>query len=142
MHFKDCMDITAILWNRSKWCWCWRSGRDRRRVAHLDMMNQYVSCETIEKRSVVVAIHSHSDEESELSADEQPSGPRESSRPTKGQPPKRYGAMIARVMTLDNEEEPITYQQAINHPYHGKEWEIATQEEYDQAWQQANPGQA
>src|SRR5579859_5329136 len=34
-------------------------------------------------------------------------------------------------MTLDNEEEPITYQQAINHPYHWKEWEIAAQEEYD-----------
>src|SRR5579859_1528139 len=49
----------------------------------------------------------------------------------KGQPPKRYGAMIARVMTLDNEEEPIMYQQAINHPYHRKEWEIAAQEEYD-----------
>src|SRR5579859_3563479 len=73
----------------------------------------------------------NSDEESELSADEQPSGPRESSRPTKGQPPKRYSAMITRVMTLDNKEEPITYQQAINHPYHGKEWEIAAQEEYD-----------
>src|SRR5579859_164342 len=72
-----------------------------------------------------------SDEESDILADDQLSGPRESSRPTKGKPPKRYGTMIARVMTLDNEEEPITYQQAINHPYHGKEWEIAAQEEYD-----------
>src|SRR5579859_7754572 len=39
--------------------------------------------------------------------------------------------MIAQVMTLDNEEEPITYQQAINHPYDGKEWDITAQEEYD-----------
>jgi hypothetical protein len=39
--------------------------------------------------------------------------------------------MIAHVMTLDNEEEPVMYQQAVNHPYHGKEWEIAAQEEYD-----------
>ena len=45
---------------------------------------------------------------------------------------RNYGvAKIARVINPNDEEEPATYHQAVNHPYHGKEWEIATQEEYD-----------
>ena len=40
-------------------------------------------------------------------------------------------AKTARIINPDNEDEPTTIQEAVNHPTHGKQWERAIREEYN-----------
>jgi hypothetical protein len=44
---------------------------------------------------------------------------------------KQSTAKIARSINLDNEDELISIQEAINHPTRGKQWEIAINNEYN-----------
>src|SRR5579859_2467861 len=86
------------------------------------------------------------DTEEGARADAPPSGHSEhcaSSRPMKGNKPKRFAdkdyskkprkhvAKFANTIDLDDEMEPQSYEEAVNHPMRGKQWEWAIQDEYD-----------